>query len=42
MKVKPSLEAEQETSQSGAAAVLDRKETAPVKQVVSNQGRTGC
>jgi hypothetical protein len=37
MKVKPSLEAEQETSQSGAAAVLDRKETAPVKQVVSNQ-----
>lgn len=37
MKVKPSIEADQGAPQTGGATVLDRKETAPVKQVVNNQ-----
>ena len=37
MKVKPSVEADQDAPQTGGATVLDRKETAPVKQVVNNQ-----
>ena len=37
MKVKPSIEADQDAPQTGGATVLDRKETAPVKQVVTNQ-----
>ena len=37
MKVKPSIEADQDAPQTGGATVLDRKETAAVKQVVNNQ-----
>lgn len=37
MKVKPNIETDQDAPQTGGATVLDRKETAPVKQVVNNQ-----
>lgn len=37
VKVKPSAETEQGAPDAGTAAVLDRKETAPVKQVVNNR-----
>lgn len=37
VKVKPSAEVEQDAPNAGAAAVLDRKETAAVKQVVTNR-----
>lgn len=37
VKVKPSVETEQETASDSGAAVLDRKDSTPVKQVVTHQ-----
>ncbi|MDJ0448356.1 SPOR domain-containing protein [Methylocystis sp. JR02] len=37
VKVKPSAETEQETASDNGAAVLDRKDSTPVKQVVTHQ-----